>query len=105
MPLKLEVVSNCAQEVLGGDTVRAEKATALGLCKVISQEYNQIDCCSIDIALPARASLQEEKLVELLLREACADASEPVVAYRTGHRWMQVFEQIKLDKPNKGIGG
>ena len=103
-PLKLEVVSNCAQEVIGGDTLRAEKATALGLCKVISQEYNDIDCCSIDIALPARASSQEEKLVELLLREAYANASEPVVAYRSSHRWTQVFEQIRLDEQRQENG-
>jgi acyl transferase domain-containing protein/acyl carrier protein len=97
-PLTLEVVSNRAQEVVGGDALCAEKTTALGLCKVISQEYHRIDCRAVDVALPGRASSQENELVELLLGEACAHESEPVVAYRGGHRWTQVFEQIRLDE-------
>jgi acyl transferase domain-containing protein/acyl carrier protein len=101
VPLTLEVVSNSAQEVVGGDALRAEKATALGLCKVISQEYHRIDCRAIDIALPTSNSAQEQKLVELLLVEACAHSPEPVVAYRGGHRWVQVFEQIRLDEPRQ----
>ena len=100
VPLTLEVVTNHAQEVVGEDILCAEKATALGLCKVISQEYH-IDCRAIDVALPMHGSSQEKQLVELLLGEACANGSEPIVAYRGGHRWTQVFEQIKLDQPHQ----
>ena len=94
-PLRLEVVTNRAQEVVAGDELSAEKTTTLGLCKVISQEYHNVDCRAIDVALPMGASSQ---LVELLLAEACAQGSDPVVAYRGAHRWTQVFEQIKLDE-------
>ena len=97
VPLTLAVVSNHMQEVIGGDALRAEKSTALGLCKVISQEYNGIDCRAIDVALPGSDSSQ---LIELLLGEVCVHESEPVVAYRGGHRWTQVFEQFRLDQPH-----
>ena len=103
VPLRLEVISNHAQEVVAGDVLCAEKATALGLCKVISQEYHRVDCRAIDVALPDRASSEQKNLVQVLLAEACAHESEPVVAYRGGHRWTQVFEQISLEKPQQGI--
>ena len=101
-PLRLEVVSNHAQEVVAGDVLCAEKTMALGLCKVISQEYTRVDCRAVDVALPLRGSSQD--LVEVLLREACAHGPEPVVAYRGGHRWTQVFEQVRLDQPQQGVG-
>jgi acyl transferase domain-containing protein/acyl carrier protein len=99
--LTLEIVSNRAQEVVAGDVLCAEKTTALGLCKVISQEYHRVDCRAIDVALPKTDS-QEKELVDLLLAEACAHGSDPVVAYRGAHRWTQVFEQIKLDESQQG---
>ena len=98
--LRLEVVTNHAQEVVAGDVLSAEKTTALGLCKVIPQEYPRIDCRAIDVAIP-KTNAQGKELVELLLGEVCARGSEPVVAYRGAHRWTQVFEQIKLDKPQQ----
>jgi acyl transferase domain-containing protein/acyl carrier protein len=101
-PLRLEVVSNQAQEVVTGDVLSAEKTTALGLCKVISQEYHRVDCRAVDVALP-KTNSQGKELVEGLLAETCAQKSEPVVAFRGVHRWTQVFEQVRLDKPHPGV--
>ncbi|HEX7333865.1 MAG TPA: SDR family NAD(P)-dependent oxidoreductase [Pyrinomonadaceae bacterium] len=99
--LTLEVVSTHGQEVVAGDVLCAEKTTALGLCKVISQEIHRVVCRAVDVALP-KTSSQTKELVELLLAEACAQESDPVVAIRGVHRWTQVFEPIKLDEPQRG---
>ena len=40
-PLRIEFISNHLQEIGEGDRLRPEKATALGPCKVIPQEYTQ----------------------------------------------------------------
>ena len=101
VPLTLQVVSNQAQEVVAGDVLSAAKATALGLCKVISQEYQRVDCRAVDVALP-KTNSQLTELVAGLLAEACAQESEPVVALRGVHRWTQVFEQVRLDQPPQG---
>ena len=51
-PLRIEFISNHLQEIGEGDRLRPEKATALGPCKVIPQEYTHISCRSIDVVLP-----------------------------------------------------
>jgi acyl transferase domain-containing protein len=50
--VRIDVVSNNMQEVLDASELCPEKATILGPCKVIPQEYSNITCRSIDITLP-----------------------------------------------------
>ncbi|KAB8332632.1 acyltransferase domain-containing protein [Scytonema tolypothrichoides VB-61278] len=52
--LQIWVISNKIQEVNGNETLSPEKATVLGLCKVIPQEYSNITCRSIDVVLTNR---------------------------------------------------
>jgi len=98
----LAVVSNNMQEVIGDELLHPEKATLLGPCRIVPQEYTDITCCSIDLVLPASGTWQDEALVERLLDELAAGAPDPVVAYRGKHRWMQAFEPIRLgDSPER----
>lgn len=90
--VQIEVVTNHLQEVTGDESLLPEKATVLGPCKVIPQEYANIKCRVVDIALPAPGSVDEERLAENLIGEFAASSSEDVVAYRGRHRWVQVFE-------------
>src|SRR5687768_1920617 len=94
--LNICVVSNNLQEVTGEETLCPEKATLLGPCRVISQEYQNIICRSIDVVLP-EAGTGQQRVVEDLLAEISGDSSDRVVAYRGRHRWVQDFEQIRLD--------
>ena len=71
------------------------EATAIATCKVIRQEYANLDCRSIDVALPGADTWQEEKLLELLLTEFGSALADREVAYRDNHRWVQSFEQIR----------
>ena len=94
--LHLVVVTNNLQEVTGEESLSPEKATVLGLCKVIPQEYPQISCRAIDVVLPAQASAHEA-LANNIIAELNEPEGDALVAYRGRHRWVQVFEPIKLD--------
>jgi len=97
IPLQIKVISNHLQEVTGEEVLFPEKATLLGSCRITSQEYPDIQCTSIDIVLPKVDAAQKE-LLELLKEELSAKTSEPVVAYRGKHRWVQSFESVTLEK-------
>lgn len=96
--VQIEVVTNHLQEVIGDESLLPEKATVLGPCKVIPQEYPSIKCRVVDIALPAPGSETEAKLAENLIAEFAALPSETVVAYRGRHRWVQTFEPLRVSE-------
>ena len=95
--VQIEVVTNHMQEVTGDESLLPEKATVLGPCKVIPQEYASIKCRVVDIVLPAPGSAAEEWLAENLIAEFAALPSETIVAYRGRHRWLQTFEPLRAD--------
>ena len=95
--LQLTVISNNLQSVTGEERLSPEKATLLGPVKVISQEYPNISCCSIDVVLPPAGSWKQERLTDQLLTELKLPISERVIAYRGHHRWLQGFEPVRLD--------
>ena len=97
-PIQIKVISNHLQEVTGEEVLSPEKATLLGPCRVVSQEYPNIQCTSIDIVFPKSDTQQEKELQELLLEELAAKIPDPIVAYRGKHRWVQTFEAIRLEK-------
>jgi acyl transferase domain-containing protein len=103
-PLGLAVVTNDAQEVTGEESLSPSKATALGLCKVIPQEYPQVSCRSIDVTLPARDS-EREALADNLAAELAAPDGETTIAYRGRHRWLQIFEPVEfIETPREPHG-
>jgi acyl transferase domain-containing protein len=95
--LNIFVVSNNLHEVTGEEDLCPEKATLLGPCRVIPQEYQNINCRSIDVVVPETGGVQLQRLVDDLLAETAANEdSALVVAYRGRHRWVQDFEQLRL---------
>jgi non-ribosomal peptide synthase protein (TIGR01720 family) len=103
--IQIEIVTNNMQEVVGGEALYPEKAAAIGACRAISQEYPNIACRSIDIALPDLVlpdsdseGWPNERLVDQLISEGVAGPkpSEIVIAYRGRHRWSQTFEPMPL---------
>jgi acyl transferase domain-containing protein/acyl carrier protein len=95
--LQISVVSNNMQELLDAEELCPEKATILGPCKVISQEYSNITCRSIDIALPQAGTKQWKQLIDQLLSELAAKTPDQVIAYRGNHRWVQNFEPLPME--------
>ncbi|MBW4678260.1 MAG: SDR family NAD(P)-dependent oxidoreductase [Desmonostoc geniculatum HA4340-LM1] len=99
--LQILVVTNNVQEVNGDEKLCPEKATVMGISKVIPQEYPNITCRNIDIVIPELGTSEESQLTDQLLVELNQTASENMVAYRGKHRWVQTFESIQLDEPDR----
>ena len=95
--IRVMVVSNNVQEVFGEDRLCPEKAPVIGTVKGIPKEYANIHLRSIDVVLPDPESIQEEKLVGLLLEEFITESIEPVVAYRDNHRWVEIYEPVRME--------
>ncbi|HYG08471.1 MAG TPA: SDR family NAD(P)-dependent oxidoreductase, partial [Pyrinomonadaceae bacterium] len=96
-PLQITVVTNDMYDVTGEESLCPAKATVVAACKVIPQEYTNLACRSIDIALSGADGQQAQRLAEQIVTDLNATPTdEPVVAYRGAHRWTQTFERISL---------
>jgi acyl transferase domain-containing protein/thioesterase domain-containing protein/SAM-dependent methyltransferase/acyl carrier protein len=95
-PLKLGVVSSNMQKLAGDTESHPSKATLLGFCKVIPQEYRNIDCCSIDIDWSEIEGGWRAELIENLIAELRLGVPDKIIAYRERRRWAQSFERVRL---------
>lgn len=86
----LAVVTRALYEVTGGEAIPSGKGALAGLAKVIPQEYPNLRCRLIDVT---------DVDVEVLAAELEDGEGPPVVALRRGYRWEQVFEPLRLEKP------
>ncbi|HEV7516622.1 MAG TPA: beta-ketoacyl synthase N-terminal-like domain-containing protein, partial [Thermoanaerobaculia bacterium] len=97
-PLALLVVSSGVQAVGEGAPVEPARATLLGACRVIPQEYVHVSCRSVDATLPAPGSPAADRLTAQLLAEALASgpgrAAE--VALRGRRRFARAYEPLPL---------
>ncbi|UCH96114.1 MAG: SDR family NAD(P)-dependent oxidoreductase, partial [Candidatus Aminicenantes bacterium] len=98
--IQIFVVSNGVHQVGGKDEVCPEKASLLGPVRVIPAEFTHLSCRSIDVILPDPGTREEENLVNQLLKEFITGTSHQIIAYRDHHRWVQVFEPVRLDSSN-----
>ena len=93
--VQMAFVSDHLQSVLGDEPISPAKATALGACKVLPQEYPNLRCRAVDVAVD-QAPHADAKLAEQLIRELTSEPFEAVVAYRKGRRWVQTFEPCAI---------
>ncbi len=98
-PLRLVVVSDGMQPVAAGEAVVPEKAAALGPCRVIAHELDQLSSRSVDVPVVEDWSAEPELLAQLA-DELAADVFEVAVAYRGGRRWVEAFEPVRLEEKN-----
>jgi acyl transferase domain-containing protein len=91
-PLAWWVASNGACKVESADTPSPEKATLLGPCRVVPQEYPHITCRFVDVSSGGAATVAGQ-----LLAEIESGTSEPVIAWRGRQRWVQGFEPLRLE--------
>jgi len=93
--VRLTVVSAGVHSVTGDEGLDPGRATILGLCRVIPQEHSAIRCFNVDVDI---TELTEscQGILESLTIELCSSSTDPVVAYRRGHRWVQLYEPVRL---------
>ncbi len=96
-PIQVVVVSNEMQAVTEQERLCPEKATLLGACKVIGQEYQELTCRSIDLLLPELGSNAEQSIIKQLIAECSGSVADLIVAYRDATRWIQSYQPVRLD--------
>ncbi|HET8846395.1 MAG TPA: KR domain-containing protein, partial [Ktedonobacteraceae bacterium] len=96
-PCDISILSNEIQRVLGNEQLCPGKATVIGPTRVIPQEYANLRCRSIDIAIDEAGTPQEELLQARLLDELASEPHDAIIALRDGQRWVQSFEPVPLD--------
>lgn len=96
--LHLHVLTSEAQAVFDADALHPEKATLLGLAKVIPQELHNLTCSSVDVDEPSRFD-GNDRAVAALVDELRAAESGAIVAYRAGQRFVQDFAPLPLAAP------
>jgi acyl transferase domain-containing protein/acyl carrier protein len=94
-PIHIGVVSSNIQDVTGTEAIHPEKATILGACQVIPQEYTHLTCSNIDLAIPAPDNGTIDRIIAEILAQA-ANSSAPIVAYRGNYRWLPIHEPLYL---------
>ncbi len=97
-PLSIDIVSTDLQAVTGEESLSPEKATVLGPCRVIPQEYPYLSCRSIDVRLADSNPFQRQRLINQLFMELMSEEPDLIVAYRGAHRWVQKFEATQLQR-------
>lgn len=97
--VQLLIATNNMHDVTGDESLCPEKAIVLGPCKVIRQEYPNINCRSIDVVIP-ESTRQLERLIDQIVGEFSAQPTDLAVAYRGHHRWVQTYEPVRLESAN-----
>lgn len=88
-------VSNHLYDVTSERITHPERATLIGPCRVIPQEYPGITCRNIDIDFSVDRSTLKN-FAPSLVEEIASSSPDSVVAYRNGLRWAESFEQLAL---------
>jgi acyl transferase domain-containing protein/acyl carrier protein len=96
-PVSLQVVSSNTLDITGDELLCPEKATVLGVCRVIPQEYPNLTCRSIDITIPELGTSLHESVTDRLVAEFMSAPSNEVVAYRGNHRMVEAFDPVLLE--------
>src|SRR5204863_5519638 len=88
-PLEIICISSEVQDVTGVESLSPEKSTLLGPCKVIPQEYMNINVRSLDILADEWRGPLAEKHLEQLVADLQSQSADLFTAYRDGKRLVQ----------------
>jgi acyl transferase domain-containing protein len=101
--LRIVVFTSGLHAVTDTEVSYPEKATLLGPCKVIPQEYPAVTCQCIDVMMPAIGTPPATTVLDRLMAEIGANSPDMVLAYRGAQRWVQTFEATSLSSEAKRI--
>jgi acyl transferase domain-containing protein/acyl carrier protein len=93
-PIKIIILTNGMQAV-GSDSLQPEKATILGPCRVIPQEYQNIRCHTLDVDLPD-TTVSETDWATQIIAELVTPTTDVTIAYRQGQRYIQKYQPKSL---------
>jgi polyketide synthase PksN len=85
---KFILLTQALHSVLGNERIHYSQSLALGISKVLPQEYS-VSCFTIDIAPDDPVSTTADRIIE----EIVDDSRKTVVAIRNNRRWLPDFER------------
>jgi acyl transferase domain-containing protein len=92
--IHIVAASNNLHSVTGDERLCPAKATVLGVCRAVPQEYPNLVMRSVDIeTIDGRVAEHSRQL----LAEFSDAQLASTVAYRRGQRWLQIFEPVRLE--------
>jgi acyl transferase domain-containing protein/acyl carrier protein len=92
----MTVLASGLYDVLGQEHLSPAKATLLGLCQVIPQEYTTFTCQLVELAIADLSPGSREPLIAHLAQELVRDHPERIVALRGVRRWLPTFEAVQI---------
>lgn len=92
-PLALTVVTSGVSDVTGEEAIVPQRALVLGPTRVMGLEYPTMTTRHVDV----QAGLSPDAVAAQVLAEAATKAPENEVSYRSGRRWVQTFEPVRLE--------
>lgn len=94
----IKIVISGLHEITGGERLRPDRATMLGPGQIISREYPDIRCHTIDVDLCDAKYVRDGSavLAARIVDELIAEVPEIAVAYRRGVRWSPYLESIAI---------
>ncbi len=95
-PIRFATVVNRVLRVYDGEELFPEKSMTLAISKVLKQEQPNFSSRYIDVASIAGGAPEIKRLARLLVAELTAETGDPVIAYRGGQRWVQIFEPLTV---------
>ncbi|WP_113675587.1 non-ribosomal peptide synthetase [Vallitalea guaymasensis] len=90
------VISNHLSKIESNDEYNPIKAVIPSACRVISQEYQNIICKSIDIGNYSILK-DDDRLINRIICEAISFTQEGEIAYRNYNRWVRTYEQSNAE--------
>lgn len=94
------VISDGLQRVSGEPRLSPAKATLLGPCRVLRQEFPQMRVRSIDLPLQAWTPAALDRLSQALIAELSSPDDAEIIAYRSEERWTQTLLRARRAEPD-----
>ncbi len=91
------IITNNIYDVTGCEDLCITSSTIPGMCVVMQQTYENLNCRIVDIEATKAGGFQQAKIVEALINEAGHDVHEMVCAYRGNKRYVRGYEPIKVE--------
>ncbi len=98
--ITLDVLSNNSQQIVGNDCLFPEYSLLTGPVKTIPVEYPTIFCRNIDVSLSTDIHSSGYP-VHAVINEVVSNTKNQFVAFRGKHKWVQVYENQKIENQNK----
>ncbi|MFA5956079.1 SDR family NAD(P)-dependent oxidoreductase [Hyphomicrobium sp.] len=94
---RLTAIGTAIEALDGECEVHPEKATLVGVCRVLPHEMPEAACSVVDVMVPPAGSDAEAQLADRLLAEVHGNKRSPLVVLRKNGRWVQRFEPLPLE--------